>query len=259
MNPRANLEFPGRLPPVGSRKGSLFLHGVALSIIVGLAMGIWACSTPPPQPRVSKPPAAPGGLAGSQSQASQPVRVQEGIASWYGPGFHGNPTSSGETYDMFQMTAAHRTLPLGTRVLVTNLENHRTVEVTVNDRGPFVKDRVIDLSYSAARVLGMVGPGTTRVRLEILSDPPGGEKADFSAKPFYSLQLGAFSDPARAQALKKELEGLAGSPEVRITQVRMGSMELHRVRVGRYEDREQAVAKANELAQKGYVVLVVPD
>lgn len=160
---------------------------------------------------------------------------------------------------MFQMTAAHRTLPLGTRVLVTNLENHRTVEVTVNDRGPFVKDRVIDLSYSAARVLGMVGPGTTRVRLEIIGDPPGGQIADFSAKLFYSLQLGAFSDWARAEALKRELEALMGSSSVRISQVRMGSMELHRVRVGRYQDREEAVARANELAQKGYVVLVVPD
>jgi len=185
--------------------------------------------------------------------------VQEGVASWYGPGFHGNPTSSGETYDMFQMTAAHRTLPLGTRVLVTNLENHRTVEVTVNDRGPFVKDRVIDLSYSAARVLGMVGPGTTKVRLEILGDPPGGQVADFSAKPSYSLQLGAFSDLARAHTLKKELESLVGPLGVRITQVQMGTQELYRVRVGRFEDREQAMARANELAGRGYVVLVVPD
>ncbi len=160
---------------------------------------------------------------------------------------------------MFQLTAAHRTLPLGTRVLVTNLENHRTVEVTVNDRGPFVKDRVIDLSYSAARILGMVGPGTTRVRLEILGDPPGGQVADFSAKPFYCLQLGAFSDISKAQALKKELDGLMGSPTARISQVRMGSLELHRVRIGRYDSREEAAAKAGELAKRGYVVLVVPD
>jgi rare lipoprotein A len=160
---------------------------------------------------------------------------------------------------MFQMTAAHRTLPLGTRLLVTNLENHRTVEVTVNDRGPFVKDRVVDLSYSAARVLGMVGPGTTRVRLEILGDPPGGPTADFSAKPLYCLQLGAFSDLARAESLQRELEALLGPASVRISQVRMGSLELHRVRVGRYEDREEAIARASDLAKRGYVVLVVPD
>lgn len=133
------------------------------------------------------------------------------------------------------------------------------MEVTVNDRGPFVKDRVIDLSYSAARVLGMVGPGTSRVRLEILADPPGGQVADFSAKPFYSLQLGAFSDLARAETLKRELEGLIGPSGVNISQIQMGTLELHRVRVGRYQDREEAVARANELAQKGYVVLVVPD
>lgn len=129
----------------------------------------------------------------------------------------------------------------------------------MNDRGPFVKDRVIDLSYSAARVLGMVGPGTTKVRLEIVGDPPGGQAADFSAKPFYSLQLGAFSDPARAQSLKMELESVVGPLDVRITQVQMGTQQLHRVRVGRFEDREQAVARANELAARGYVVLVVPD
>ncbi len=122
-----------------------------------------------------------------------------------------------------------------------------------------MKDRVIDLSYSAARVLGMVGPGTTKVRLEIVGDPPGGQAADFSAKPFFSLQLGAFSDPARAQALKKELESVVGPLDVRITQVQMGTQELHRVRVGRFEDREKAVARANELAARGYVVLVVPD
>jgi len=223
---------------------------------MGLALGIWGCSHPPAPPPSSRPSAAP---PESKPETPSPVRVQEGVASWYGPGFHGNPTSSGETYDMFQMTAAHRTLPLGTRVLVTNLENHRTVEVTVNDRGPFVKDRVIDLSYSAARVLGMVGPGTTKVRLEILGDPPGGQVADFSAKPFYSLQLGAFSDLARAHTLKKELESLVGPLGVRITQVQMGTQELYRVRVGRFEDREQAMARANELAGRGYVVLVVPD
>src|SRR6185436_19637456 len=96
---------------------------------------------------------------------------QEGIASWYGPGFHGRRTANGEVYDQYELTAAHQTLPLGTRVLVTSLTNGRSVEVRVNDRGPFIGGRVIDLSYGAARVIDMVGPGTMPVRVEVLDSP----------------------------------------------------------------------------------------
>lgn len=91
--------------------------------------------------------------------------ASQGKASWYGPGFHGNPTASGETYDMHELTAAHRTLPLGTRVLVRNLDNDRTVVVRINDRGPFVDGREIDLSYAAARQIGMVDPGLAKVEV----------------------------------------------------------------------------------------------
>jgi 3D (Asp-Asp-Asp) domain-containing protein len=88
-----------------------------------------------------------------------------GRASWYGPRFHGNPTASGETFDMNEMTAAHRTLPLGTRAMVHNLENDRSVVVRINDRGPYIHGRDIDLSYGAARALGMVNPGVARVEI----------------------------------------------------------------------------------------------
>jgi rare lipoprotein A len=88
-----------------------------------------------------------------------------GEASWYGPGFHGNPTASGETYDQNELTAAHRTLPLGTRVLVRNLDNDRTVVVRINDRGPFVDGREIDLSYAAAQQIGMLQPGLASVEV----------------------------------------------------------------------------------------------
>jgi rare lipoprotein A (peptidoglycan hydrolase) len=88
-----------------------------------------------------------------------------GLASWYGSYFHGNPTASGEAFDMHDLTAAHRTLPLGTRVLVHNLENDRAVVVRINDRGPYVEGRDIDLSYGAARALGMVRPGVVRVEI----------------------------------------------------------------------------------------------
>jgi rare lipoprotein A len=100
-------------------------------------------------------------------------RVQEGVASFYGEDFHGRKTANGEIYDMFAMTAAHRALPFHTRVLVTNLDNGKKVEVRINDRGPFIKGRIIDLSFGAARRIGMVGPGTARVRLEVLE--MGGE------------------------------------------------------------------------------------
>src|SRR5699024_5714514 len=95
--------------------------------------------------------------------------TQTGLASWYGRKFQGNPTSSGEPYDMYAMTAAHKRLPIPTRVRVTNLNNGRQVVVRINDRGPFHGDRVIDLSYAAAKKLGMIGHGTTRVRIESLT------------------------------------------------------------------------------------------
>jgi rare lipoprotein A len=94
--------------------------------------------------------------------------VQEGVASYYADEFHGRQTANGETFDMHAMTAAHCTLPFNTRVRVTNLDNGRSVVVRINDRGPFVKNRIIDLSYGAARAVGMIGSGTARVRLEVL-------------------------------------------------------------------------------------------
>src|SRR3989441_8564631 len=111
-----------------------------------------------------------GGGAAVRAPAPPPITngVQVGVASWYGPGFHGNRTANGEIYDQYELTAAHPSLPLGTRVMVTNLENGRAVQVRINDRGPFVGGRAIDLSYAAARTIGMVGPGTVRVRVEVL-------------------------------------------------------------------------------------------
>jgi rare lipoprotein A (peptidoglycan hydrolase) len=96
---------------------------------------------------------------------------QEGVGSWYGPGFHGKRTANGEVYDQYELTAAHQTLPLGTRVMVTSLTNDRAVEVRINDRGPFIGGRIVDLSYAAASVIGMIGPGTMRVSLEVLDAP----------------------------------------------------------------------------------------
>jgi rare lipoprotein A len=106
-----------------------------------------------------------GGKKQPDAVPSHGRHVETGEASWYGKKFHGRTTASGVRYDMHNMTAAHPTLPFGARVTVTNLENGRTVEVTINDRGPFVKGRIIDLSYAAAKKLGMVDRGVARVRV----------------------------------------------------------------------------------------------
>src|SRR4030043_998068 len=132
--------------------------------------------------------------------------VQHGIASWYGGEFHGRPTSSGEVYDMFQLTCAHNSLPLGTMVMVTNLDNGRSVELKVNDRGPFVKERIIDVSYAAARILGIWGKGKANVKVEwagsLLIEQ--GER--------FNLQIGSFRDEIRARdragRLKKNFENV---------------------------------------------------
>ncbi|MGH8064473.1 MAG: septal ring lytic transglycosylase RlpA family protein [Candidatus Entotheonellia bacterium] len=107
-------------------------------------------------------------LLGMLSCSKEPTHTLQGVASWYGYPHHGRITASGRRFNMYEMTAAHRTLPLGTRLRVTNLTNGRGVTVTITDRGPFVKNRVLDLSYAAAREIGMVVPGTAPVQLEMI-------------------------------------------------------------------------------------------
>src|SRR2546428_7747809 len=124
---------------------------------------------------------------------------ERGLASWYGYPHHGRRTASGEVYDMRDLTAAHRTLPLGTRVMVTNVDNGQVVEVRVNDRGPFTGGRILDLSYGAARILGAVGSGVIPVRLRVIALPGDGATPAGGAPSggAFSRQLGAFPGPAR--------------------------------------------------------------
>jgi rare lipoprotein A len=111
-----------------------------------------------------------------------PGWTEAGVASWYGQPHHGNPTASGETFDQEAATGAHRTLPFGTRIRVENLDNGRSATLTINDRGPFVKDRIVDVSRRIARELGMLGPGTARVRIMVLELPKGGGSPDRTAR-----------------------------------------------------------------------------
>jgi len=154
--------------------------------------------------------------------------VEEGIASWYGPGFHGRLTASGERYNMYAFTAAHKTLPMGTKVLVTNLENGRQTIVRINDRGPFVKGRIIDLSYAAARALGMHQKGTARVRIEALSESPSAAGPDFDRGEFF-IQVGAFKNYANALRLKERLA--RHFKIVAIVPYERGSQTFYRVQV----------------------------
>ncbi len=145
-------------------------------------------------------------LALAASAAALPA--EEGLASWYGGKFQGRRTASGEIFDTRQLTAAHRSLPFGTRVLVTNLENGKSVTVRINDRGPFVAGRVIDLSLAAAAAIGLAGRGLAAVRLEVLAEAAADGRQE---AVYYCLQLGSFGRRANAEDLRFRLRA-AGFP-----------------------------------------------
>lgn len=176
--------------------------------------------------------------------------IQRGYASWYGPKFNGRRTASGEVFDMNALTAAHRTLPFGTWVEVTDLDNGRTVTVRINDRGPFVRRRIIDLSYGAARVLGMVGPGTARVALRVVGGPKKARQP-LERIAGYAVQLGAFRERRRAEALSAKLRPTY--PSVQVT----SDGVWNRVQIGPFPDRDEAIALARRLVADGLTALVV--
>lgn len=201
---------------------------VALAALALLAGCARAVMTPP-----SVPP-----VAGME---------EVGMASWYGAPHHGRRTASGEVFDMHQLTAAHKTLPFGTRLLVTNRDTSQSAEVRVNDRGPFVEGRILDVSYAAARLLGAVGPGLIPVRVRVLSLPA---RSSTGIGP-YTVQIGSFTTRARAEALRDSVNSAT------IAETAVGGETLYRVRIGAYTDRAQAAAAARDLTTRGYQALVV--
>lgn len=162
-----------------------------------------------------------------------------GYASWYGKDFHGRPTANGEKYDMYGMTAAHKLLPFNTKVRVTNLENGKSIVVRINDRGPFVKSRIIDLTYTGAEKIGMIGPGTAKVRVESLSEVPHTPKGELAGRFF--IQVGAFGKQANAQKLCNKLR----SEGYGCREHYMNTRNLWRVQVGPYATLPKA-EKARE-------------
>jgi rare lipoprotein A len=157
--------------------------------------------------------------------------TQTGTASWYGEPFHGRTTASGEIYDMEAMTAAHRTLPFGTVLRVDNLDNGRTTTLRINDRGPFVGNRILDVSRRGARELEMIGPGTARVRITVIEAP--------APRRCWDVQVGSFSVEANALAMRDRL--LARGEPARVEPAPGG---MHRVRLGPYEEHRDADAAA---------------
>jgi rare lipoprotein A len=157
--------------------------------------------------------------------------AETGVASWYGHPYHGRPAANGEIYDMEKMTAAHRTLPFDTVVRVTNLTNQQSVEVRINDRGPFIDGRIIDLSHGAAQSIGMVGPGTAQVRMEIVKLP------DLIPPALFAVQVGAFRERANAERERSLMEKRYGS--ARLVK-RADTPTLWRVLVGREKTEDAA-------------------
>jgi rare lipoprotein A len=256
------------------------LRSLAIPLCFTAAATLTACSSAPPRPSVPPPsvivpPVPPVTPSGSddvvprvepRSRSGNPPfydvfgqryyvlsssvdYIERGVASWYGPGFHKVRTSTGETYDMYGMTAAHKTLPLPAYVRVTNLQNGRSIVVRVNDRGPFVGNRIIDLSYTAASRLDMLRNGTAMVEVRSI-DPSAGPSAAPAESPApvvtgatttvavpaaLFIQAGAFSDPANAERLAQKLRG-GGYGKVFVRDDEIAGRRMFRVRIGPVPD-----------------------
>jgi len=180
--------------------------------------------------------------------------VQRGIASWYGPKFHGKKTANGETYNMHAMTAAHKTLPIGTLVSVRNLNNGREAVVRINDRGPFVRGRIIDLSRAAAKKIGMLATGTAPVEITALERASSAALSHPTGPVFdrgdFTVQIGAFTEPQRAKRLKARLIKEYGS--VSITPFVKNKRTFYRVRVGHFSSLATARAAESRLVNNGF-------
>jgi rare lipoprotein A len=171
-------------------------------------------------------------------------QVEEGVASWYGHPYHGRQAADGEIYDMEKLVAAHRTLPFHTWVRVHNLDNSKTVDVEIIDRGPFINGRIIDLSHRAAQEVALIGPGTARVRIEIIEPPPGLAVA----VAHFAVQVGAYRDKSVAERMKVEMAGRYGAAKV---VMRAGSPTVWRVLVGDEVSEDAAGALAGRIRTEG--------
>lgn len=247
-----------------------------------LSSGLFGCSTPTPvatQPLKDGPPdfhveidkipqpvpkPEPRSRYGNQKEyvvngktyrtlSTSKQYKERGLASWYGKKFHGRRTSSWEPYDMLAMTAAHRELPLPTYVKVTNLENQREVIVRVNDRGPFVDGRIIDLSYAAAKKLGIADKGVAMVEIEAIDPVTYTSEGQVALTERYYLQLGAFRERSNAERLAQQLQTLLAAerelgPIIHVED----SKQLYRVRVGPFSNVDYKLRIHQQLIEAGF-------
>jgi rare lipoprotein A len=243
---------------------ALFL---VVCFVIGCGQHHTAANAPPaphttsssqPTSTTASPTTAPpnSGTAGDATRPTPPVartsgeQAERGIASWYGVPYHGRRSSNGEIYDMYKLTAAHRTLPFNTVVRVTNLTNGKHVDVRITDRGPFVEDRIIDLSLAAAREIDMVASGTARVLVEILSG------SSSSSAGTFSVQIGAFAERINAERVRNQL-GPRFQP-IFIQEYDSPAGHLFRVRVGSVFSEAAAQQLAARLqSDSGFQTFVV--
>jgi len=248
----------------------LHMKRVILPTFMVLIFLLTACgpSTPTYRVKVMDTPSQPG-LHPTQrpysvnDQVYRPIAdaqgfSEEGLASWYGKDFHGRKTSNGEIYDMYAMTAAHKILPMNVFLKVTNLNNGQSAVVRVNDRGPFVKSRIIDLSYSAAEQLGVVGPGTAPVRIEALGyresakpgSPPIYRQPDSYAPGPFMVQVGAFTIRENAYRLADKLKKEYGTSTV--AEGWVDGRKFYRVRAGLYDNMALATDGLVRMEANGF-------
>ena len=218
-------EFFSSLLGMSHRAHTCWCRWPVLLLVTLLAGALAACGGAP------KPTYFPGYPVGF---------VERGVASWYGPGFHGNKTANGERYDMHQLTAAHRTLPLGSIAVVRSMSTGRQVTVRINDRGPFARGRVLDLSLAGAHALGMTGAGTDQIELRVVGYQ--GRTTDMGV---LRVQVGSFSDQQNALNLLERTKPLY--PGGRIQAIDLPEGKRYRVQVGRFSMEAQAEAAASYL------------
>ncbi|WP_242921711.1 septal ring lytic transglycosylase RlpA family protein [Pontibacter liquoris] len=189
----------------------------------------------------------------NQPVFAQSNDIQKGQASWYGSQYHGKKTSSGERYNKNDMTAAHNTLPFGTKVKVTNLANNESVVVRINDRGPYVGERIIDVSEAAARKLHMRSQGIGDVKVEVLELPGDYDPANAG---FYTIQTGTYRNAKNAQQLSQRLKAFDKDLPVELDEEQVNGRKVLRIRAGRFESRQQAEAFNELLEEEGLSGLV---
>ena len=253
----------GRNPRTAVRK-----TGGALGVAMLVCIFIAGCATEPTQPptshstqpllRTQRPYQVKG--TWYYPIPSAEGYAEEGLASWYGADFHGKPTSCGEPYDMWAMTAAHKTLPLGTHVKVTNLQTGSSIIVRVNDRGPFVAGRIIDLSCRASQELGTFKGGLARVRVEavqVATQQLVGHNAYWKVDPVpsfrygtFTIQIGAFKEQQNALRLKSQMA--QGFNQIQVSPSDHGGTTLYRVQVGSYQDIVLAQQELERLRVRGF-------